>query len=63
MIIELPERLLALGNLAAPTAREVAPRIAVIERLWDDPQFEAASSRDRQGRATALRWRLARQAV
>ena len=25
-----------------PTAREVAPWIALIERLWDDPAFEAA---------------------
>jgi hypothetical protein len=24
-----------------PSAREVAPWVALIERLWDDPDFEA----------------------
>jgi glycosyltransferase involved in cell wall biosynthesis len=27
---------------AAPTAREVAPWVATVERLWDDPAWEAA---------------------
>jgi glycosyltransferase involved in cell wall biosynthesis len=45
-----------------PTAREVAPWVAVLERLWDDPAFEA---RHRAlARAEARRWepeRIARQ--
>jgi Glycosyl transferases group 1 len=28
-------------SLEIPTAREIAPWIAVIEKLWDDPEFEA----------------------
>jgi hypothetical protein len=28
-----------------PTAQEVAPWVAVIERLWDDPEFEAEHGR------------------
>jgi hypothetical protein len=28
------------SNAAAPTAREVAPWAAIVERLWDDPDFE-----------------------
>jgi glycosyltransferase involved in cell wall biosynthesis len=39
---------------AVPTAREVAPWVAVIERLWDDPAF-AAAHRER-ARAEAARW-------
>lgn len=42
------------ANLAVPTAREVAPWVATIERLWDDPEFEA---RHRQrARVEAQRW-------
>ena len=37
-----------------PTAQEVAPWVAVIERLWDDPAFEAGH-RER-ARAEARRW-------
>jgi glycosyltransferase involved in cell wall biosynthesis len=29
------------SNPAVPSAREVAPWVALIERLWDDPEFEA----------------------
>ncbi len=29
------------GSGAVPTAREVAPWFATIERLWDAPEFEA----------------------
>lgn len=29
------------GNAALPTAREVAPWVAAIERIWDDPALEA----------------------
>jgi glycosyltransferase involved in cell wall biosynthesis len=40
--------------LALPTSREVAPWIATIERLWDDPESEA---RHRAlAKAEARRW-------
>ena len=53
-VFTLPERLLAPGSQAVPTAREVAPWAATIERLWDDPEFEA---RHRAlARAEARRW-------
>ena len=41
-------------SMEIPTAREVAPWIAVLQRLWDDPEFE---SRHRDlARAEAMRW-------
>src|SRR5262245_6092979 len=40
-VFTLPERLLVPGSLAVPTTREVAPWVAPIERLWDEPDFEA----------------------
>jgi hypothetical protein len=41
-------------NAALPTAREVGPWVAVIEKLWDDHAFEAAH---REGaKAEARRW-------
>ena len=41
-----------------PNAEEVAPWVAIIERLWDDPDFEAehrrpARLRFNDGRSTA----------
>jgi len=60
-VFTIPERITA-ANCAVPTAREVAPWVAVIERLWDDPEFEA---RHRAlAKAEARRWdgdRLAEQ--
>lgn len=47
-VFTLPERCTPVGG-EAPTAREVAPWVAVVERLWDDPAFEAAQ----RGRAAA----------
>lgn len=47
-LFALPETL-APDSRVAPTAREVAPWVATIERLWDDPDFEA------RHRALALR--------
>ncbi|MBY0310736.1 MAG: glycosyltransferase [Phycisphaerales bacterium] len=41
-------------NAALPTPREVAPWVAVIEKLWDDPTFEA-SHRER-ALSEARRW-------
>ncbi|MFI5454315.1 MAG: glycosyltransferase [Isosphaerales bacterium] len=61
-VFTLPDRLFTPGNLAVPTAREVAAWVATIERLWDDPAFEA---RHRAlAKAEAERWdgdRLAEQ--
>ena len=37
-----------------PTAQEVAPWVAVIERLWDDAEFEAEHRR--RALAEARRW-------
>jgi glycosyltransferase involved in cell wall biosynthesis len=45
---------------AVPTAQEVAPWVAAIERLWDDPAFEA---RHRAlAKAEARRWNIERVA-
>jgi len=61
-VFTLPDRLFTPGSLAVPTAREVAPWVATIERLWDDPALEA---RHRAlAKAEAERWdgdRLAEQ--
>jgi len=40
-LLTLPDRLVASPSAAVPTAREAAPWIVTIERLWDDPEFEA----------------------
>jgi glycosyltransferase involved in cell wall biosynthesis len=39
-VFTIPERCTPSSD-AVPTAQEVAPWVAVIERLWDDPAFEA----------------------
>ncbi len=52
-VITIPERF-GPNTMEIPTAREVAPWVAVLERLWDDPEFEA---RHRAlARAEAQRW-------
>jgi len=52
-VFTLPERCTPATG-AVPSAREVAPWVAVIERLWDDREFEA---RHRAlARAEARRW-------
>jgi glycosyltransferase involved in cell wall biosynthesis len=60
-VFTIPERCTPSSS-AVPTAQEVAPWVAVIERLWDDPAFEA---RHRGlARAEVRRWdieRVARQ--
>jgi glycosyltransferase involved in cell wall biosynthesis len=60
-VFTIPERCTPSSD-AVPTAREVAPWLAVIKRLWDDPAFEA---RHRGlARAEVRRWdieRVARQ--
>ncbi len=33
------------ASSVVPTAQEVAPLVAVIERPWDDPEFEAEQRR------------------
>jgi glycosyltransferase involved in cell wall biosynthesis len=52
-VFTIPERFTP-NSLEIPSARDVAPWVAVIEKLWDDPAFEA-----RQwdlARAEAKRW-------
>ncbi len=60
-VFTIPERCTPSSG-AVPTAQEVAPWVAAIERLWDDPAFEA---RHRAlAKAEARRWdieRVARQ--
>lgn len=53
LVFALPERSTPYGR-EVPTAREVAPWVAAVARLWDDPAFEA-SHRER-ARAEARRW-------
>ena len=60
-VFTIPERCTPSSGVV-PTAQEVAPWVAVIERLWDDPGFEAEHRRRAQ--AEARRWdgeRLAEQ--
>ena len=60
-VFTIPERGTAASALV-PTAQEVAPWVAVIERLWDEPAFEAEHRR--RALAEAGRWdgdRLAEQ--
>jgi glycosyltransferase involved in cell wall biosynthesis len=52
-VFTIPERCTPSSGVV-PTAQEVAPWVAVIERLWDDPAFEA-SHRER-ARLEARRW-------
>jgi glycosyltransferase involved in cell wall biosynthesis len=52
-VFAVPERCTPASD-EVPTAREVAPWIAAIERLWDDPAFEQAH-RER-ALAEARRW-------
>ena len=52
-VFTIPERYTP-RSLENPTAREVAPWVAVLEKLWDDPDFE---SRHRAlARAETRRW-------
>ena len=52
-VFVIPERYTA-QSLAIPTSREVAPWVAVLEKLWDDPEFEAGHRA--LARAEAQRW-------
>ena len=52
-VFTIPDRF-GPNTMEIPTAREVAPWVAVLEKLWDDPEFEA---RHRAlARAEAQRW-------
>jgi glycosyltransferase involved in cell wall biosynthesis len=60
-VFTIPERCTPTSNVV-PTAQEVAPWVAVVERLWDDQEFEAEHRR--RALAEAKRWdgeRLAAQ--
>jgi glycosyltransferase involved in cell wall biosynthesis len=59
-VFTVPERCTSSSG-AIPTAREVAPWVATIERLWDDPAWEA---RHRElARESARRWEPGRLAA
>jgi glycosyltransferase involved in cell wall biosynthesis len=53
-LFTVPERCTPTSG-AVPTAREVAPWVATVQRLWDDPAFEAAHRS--RAREAAQRWR------
>jgi len=52
-VITIPERF-GPNTMEIATAREVAPWVAVLEKLWDDPEFEATHRA--LARAEAQRW-------
>jgi glycosyltransferase involved in cell wall biosynthesis len=52
-VFTIPERCTPASGVV-PTTQEVAPWVAVIERLWDDPEFEAEHRR--RALAEARRW-------
>ena len=52
-VFTIPDRCTPASNVV-PTAQEVAPWVAVIERLWDDREFEAEHRR--RSLAEAERW-------
>jgi glycosyltransferase involved in cell wall biosynthesis len=52
-VFTIPERCAPTSGLV-PTAQEVAPWVAVIERIWDDTEFEA--SHRARSLAEAQRW-------
>jgi glycosyltransferase involved in cell wall biosynthesis len=52
-VFTIPDRCTPASSVV-PTAHEVAPWVAVIERLWDDPEFEA--EHHRRSLAGAKRW-------
>jgi glycosyltransferase involved in cell wall biosynthesis len=52
-VLTIPERYTPTSP-EIPTPREVAPWVATIERLWDDPEFEARHRALAQ--AEARRW-------
>src|SRR5271166_426947 len=56
-VFTIPERCTPASGVV-PTAQEVAPWVAVIERIWDDLAFEAQHRR--RALAEARRWDLAR---
>jgi glycosyltransferase involved in cell wall biosynthesis len=58
-VFTIPERCTPTSGVV-PTAQEVAPWVAVIERLWDDPAFEARHRA--MAKAEARRWDIERVA-
>jgi len=52
-VFTIPDRCTPASGVV-PTAREVAPWVAVIERLWDGPEFEARHRK--LARAETRRW-------
>jgi glycosyltransferase involved in cell wall biosynthesis len=58
-VFTIPERCTPSSGVV-PTAHEVAPWVAAIERIWDDPVLEATQRA--LGKAEALRWDVERVA-
>ena len=58
-VFTIPDRCTPASGVV-PTAQEVAPWLAVIERLWDDPEFEAEHRR--RALTEAKRWESERLA-
>jgi glycosyltransferase involved in cell wall biosynthesis len=52
-VFTIPERCTPTSGLV-PTAQEVAPWVSIIERLWDDAEFEA--NHRARSLAEAQRW-------
>jgi hypothetical protein len=52
-VFTIPERCTPASGVV-PTAQEVAPWVAIIERLWDDPVLEAEHRR--RALVEARRW-------
>ena len=52
-VLTIPERCTRSSGVV-PTAQEVAPWVAIIERLWDEPEFEAEHRRRALAEAEAL---------
>jgi glycosyltransferase involved in cell wall biosynthesis len=52
-VLTIPDRYTSTGA-AVPGPREVAAWVAIVERLWDDPEFEARHRA--MARAEARRW-------
>lgn len=53
IVLPVPDRCTPVSR-EPPTAREVEPWIAAIERIWDDPEFEAAHRARARARAEVL---------
>ena len=61
-VFKIPEHYTA-HSMNVPTAREVAPWVAALEKLWDDPELEARQTRTGPRRIAAVGTRESRRSV